>query len=312
MTTILDRSASADVQCADVIDATIPAAKPVQSSAEVTALVQANLALVGHLVREVHHRVPAHVSRDDLTSAGLYALTLSAKSFDPTLGVPFARFAAIRIRGALTDELRTMDWASRGVRGKARELNTVRTDLTQSIGREPSRPELADAMGMSMTELSSLESDVHRAGLVSLQALPVEDGAGAVPSHDENPDELLIRREQIGFLRDAVTELPAKLRLVVEAYFFGQRRMADIAAELGVTESRVSQLRSEALVLLRAAMSDTQDRPADPAPGRGRAAAARQSYVAAVSARSTLSGRLSATTLLGESVPTGSEFRIAN
>ena len=129
--------------------------------------------LVGHLVREVLNRVPAHVNRDDLTSAGMYALTLSAKSFDPTLGVPFARFAAIRIRGALTDELRTMDWASRAVRGKARELNTVRTELTHSIGREPSRTEIAGAMGMSMSELAGLESDVHRAGLVSLQALPV-------------------------------------------------------------------------------------------------------------------------------------------
>lgn len=311
MTMILDRNVATDAPASDR-QAAAASAKPAQSPAEVTALVHANLALVGHLVREVHNRVPAHVNRDDLTSAGLYALTLSAKSYDPTLGVPFARFAAIRIRGALTDELRTMDWASRGVRGKARELNTVRTDLTHSIGREPSRPELADAMGMSMAELSTLESDVHRAGLVSLQALPVEDGAAMVPSGDENPDDLLIRREQIGFLRDAVCELPGKLRFVVEAYFFGQRRMADIAAELGVTESRVSQLRSEALVLLRAAMNQCEDGRTDPAPRRGRAAAARQAYTAAVAARSNLSGRLAATTVLGEAHPTTTQFRIAN
>ena len=154
-----------------------------------------------------------------------------------------------------------MDWASRAVRGKARELNTVRTDLTHSIGREPTRTEIAGAMGMSMSELAGLESDVHRAGLVSLQALPSEDGAAAVPSTDDQPEEMLIKREQIGYLHDAVVELPAKLRLVIEQHFFGQRRMADIAVELGVTESRVSQLRSEALV--HAACRDEQRRPPD-------------------------------------------------
>jgi len=307
MTMILGRTEATEPSSATAPGTT----KTAPTRAEVEELVRANLALVGHLVREVLNRVPAHVNRDDLTSAGMYALTLSAKSFNPNLGVPFARFAAIRIRGALTDELRTMDWASRAVRGKARELNTVRTDLTQSIGREPTRTEIAGAMGMSMTELASLESDVHRAGLVSLQALPSEDGAAAVPSTDDHPEEMLIKREQIGYLHDAVVELPVKLRLVVEQYFFGQRRMADIAAELGVTESRVSQLRSEALVLLRAAMNNA-DHPTDPAvAGRGRAAAARQAYTAAVAGRSNLSARLSATTLLGESRPPEARYPIA-
>ena len=307
MTLILDREPSTT----DLAEPTV-AASPTQ----VEDLIREHLPLVGHLVREVLNRVPAHVNRDDLTSAGMYALTLSAKSFDPAFGVPFPRFASIRIRGALTDELRTMDWASRAVRGKARELNVVRSELTHTIGGEPSRPEIADAMGMSVAELSSLESDVQRAGLVSLQALPSEDGAATVPSTDDQPEDTLLKREQIGYLRDAVAELPAKLRLVVEEYFFGQRRMADIAAELGVTESRVSQLRSEALVLLRSAMNNMDDgaQEASPSPaGRGRAAAAKQAYVAAVATRSTLAGRLSATTLLGETRSSDqSEFRVAN
>jgi RNA polymerase sigma factor for flagellar operon FliA len=303
MTLILDREPSTP----DLAEPTVAA-----SPAQVENLIREHLPLVGHLVREVLNRVPAHVNRDDLTSAGMYALTLSAKSFDPAFGVPFPRFASIRIRGALTDELRTMDWASRAVRGRARELNVVRSELTHSIGGEPTRHEIADAMGISVAELSSLESDVQRAGLVSLQALPSEDGAAAVPATDDQPEDTLIKREQIGYLRDAVAELPAKLRLVVEEYFFGQRRMADIAEELGVTESRVSQLRSEALVMLRSAMNGMEDGPKDPA-GRGRAAAAKQAYVAAVASRSNLAGRLSATTLLGESRTTGEpEFRVAN
>jgi RNA polymerase sigma factor FliA len=304
MTLILDREPSTTDSAPTV------AATP----ADVENLIREHLPLVGHLVREVLNRVPAHVNRDDLTSAGMYALTLSAKSFDPAFGVPFPRFASIRIRGALTDELRTMDWASRAVRGKARELNIVRSELTHTIGAEPTRPEIADAMGISVAELSTLESDVQRAGLVSLQALPSEDGAATVPSNDDQPEETLIKREQIGYLRDAVVELPAKLRLVIEEYFFGQRRMADIAAELGVTESRVSQLRSEALVMLRSAMNGMEDAPQEAAaPARGRAAAAKQAYVAAVATRSTLAGRLSATTLLGETRSSDDpEFRVAN
>ncbi len=307
MTLILDRTDTAT----DDADVAQPA-KSTPTAADVEALVTAHLALVGHLVRDVLNRVPAHVNRDDLTSAGMYALTVSAKSFDPTLGVPFARFAVIRIRGALTDELRGMDWASRAVRGKARELNTVHSDLTHSIGREPTRQEVATAMGMTMNELAGLESDVHRAGVVSLQALPSTDGAATVPAVDDQPDDLLVKREQIGYLRDAVVELPERLRLVVEQYFFGQRRMSDIAADLGVTESRVSQLRSEALVLLRAAMNTVEERPTDPGAGRGRAAAARQAYASAVAARSSLAGRLSATTVLGEARRTAGELPVAN
>ena len=88
----------------------------VLAAAEIDELVRENLPLVGHLVREVLGRVPSHVSRDDLISAGMYALAVSASSYDPERGVPFPRFAAIRIRGAITDELRSMDWASRSAR----------------------------------------------------------------------------------------------------------------------------------------------------------------------------------------------------
>ncbi|HJQ42732.1 MAG TPA: sigma factor, partial [Jatrophihabitantaceae bacterium] len=102
-------------------------------------LICGHLPLVGHIVREVLGRVPAHVNRDDLMSAGMLALTLAAKSFDPTRGVPFTSFAGIRIRGALTDELRSMDWASRAVRGRAREVESARESLTAALGRTPPR-----------------------------------------------------------------------------------------------------------------------------------------------------------------------------
>ncbi len=281
--------------------------------ATVDELVRAHLPLVGHLVRELVNRLPAHVNRDDLVSAGMMALVLSAKSFDAARGVPFGRFAAIRIRGALTDELRTMDWASRAVRGKARELETTRNELAARLGRTPRREEVAQAMGVGVADLDAVDSDVARASVLSLQGLTPDDGAELLPTAGDGPENLLLRREQIGYLHDAIGELPERLRTVVEQYFFQQRKMVDIAADLGVTESRVSQLRSEALVLLRAGMraQDADGNSAVPeAPMTPRKRAnARDAYCAAVAARSTLAGRLEATTLLGEARGTVTHLR---
>ncbi len=265
-------------------------------------LVRRHLPLVGHLVRETANRVPAHVNRDDLTSAAMFALAKSAQSFDPTMGTSFAGFATIRIRGAITDELRSMDWASRGVRGKGRTVDATRQTLTQTLGRVASDLEVAAALGISVRELAGFEADVARASVMSLHALSPEHSEEMLPSRDEGPEHVLIRREQLGYLRDAVAELPERLRFVVEQYFFSQRRMLDIAADLGVTESRVSQLRSEALTLMRDGMraaGDGTDAVATSS-GKGARAAGKQAYVAAVSGRSTLKQRLAATTVLGE------------
>jgi RNA polymerase sigma factor FliA len=272
--------------------------------AEREALITANLPLVGHLVREIMHRLPTHVNRDDLMSAGTVALVLTARSFDPTRGVPFARFAAIRIRGALTDELRTMDWASRAVRSRAREVETVRAALAARLGHTPERHEVAQELGLRVEELDAVVADVHRASVLSLQSLTPDDTADLLPTNGEGPESVLLRREQIGILKDAIAELPERLRTVVEQYFFAQRKMADIAAELGVTESRVSQLRSEALAMLRAGMrSGADDEAAAPAASSRGQAATREAYRAAVAKRSTLAQRLRATTALGEIRP---------
>jgi RNA polymerase sigma factor FliA len=264
-------------------------------------LITEHLPLVGHLVRELMHRLPAHVNRDDLVSAGTVALVLSARGFDPSRGVPFARFAAIRIRGALTDELRTMDWASRAVRSRAREVESVRSMLAARLARSPHRHEVAQAMGVPLSDLDSLEADVHRASVLSLQSLTPDSTAELLPTANDGPEHLLVRREQLGMLRDAIAELPDRLRTVVEEYFFAQRKMADIAAELGVTESRVSQLRSEALTMLRAGMhAGSEDETPAPAAGSRSQSAVREAYCAAVAARSTLAERLRATSTLGE------------
>jgi RNA polymerase sigma factor for flagellar operon FliA len=290
----------------DADSAEIPAGPtpPPAATADVDTLIGEHLPLVGHIVRGVISRVPSHVHRDDLVSAGMLALVLAARSFDQSRGVPFSAFAALRIRGAVTDALRSLDWASRAVRSKARQVDTVRNDLAAALGRTPTRLEIAQAMGVAVSDLDAVEADVDRAAVLHLQALTPDSVEESLPTASDGPETLLIKREQIGYLHDAIAELPDRLRLVVQYYFFDNRKMADIADELGVTESRISQLRSEALILMRAAMTAANTDNSDPARDEPTTAPLRQRrYTAAVAARSTIADRLNATTLLGEPRP---------
>ncbi len=115
------------------------------SARDIEDLVREHMPMVGHLVRELLNRVPGHVHSDDLSSAGFAALLGAARTFDVTRGIPFHRFAAVRIRGALLDELRDSDWASRSVRSRARRHDAAAQELTATLGRTPTAQELADA-----------------------------------------------------------------------------------------------------------------------------------------------------------------------
>ena len=258
-------------------------------------IVQAHMPLVGHLVREVLSRVPAHVSRDDLLSAGYAALVQAARGFDHGRGVPFARFAAARVRGALLDELRGLDWASRSVRQRARRTDTARQELTAELGRAPTVPEVAERLGCSVEDIEHGDDDVQRAVVFSLQGFATATADDIVTEPSAGPEEMLLRRERLGYLRHAIDALPDRLRTVVEGYFFEERPMAVIAEELGVTESRVSQLRAEALTLLRDGLNTHLD-PALAAPAReGCVARRRAAYYDRIASRGNLRSRLAMT-----------------
>jgi RNA polymerase sigma factor for flagellar operon FliA len=283
---------------------------PAEARPTVTELVEDNLPLVGHLVRERLTKVPAHVSRDELTSAGMMALVVSAQGYDPHRGVPFARFAAIRIRGALMDELRGMDWATRSVRCRAREVESVRGQLAAVLDRTPRLDEVADAMRVSAKELDLLLSDLARANMLSLQGFSPGTGAELAPEASAGPESLILLREKLGYLHDAIAELSERLRFVVNAYFFEQRQMSDIAAELGVTQSRISQLCAQALCLLRDGMNSQLDPSAlDERCQSGRAAATRNAYFGAIADRGTLASRLAMSTSRGDMLRHGSNDR---
>jgi RNA polymerase sigma factor FliA len=264
-------------------------------------LIREHIPLVGHLVRETLGRVPGHVSRDDLTSAGLVALVTAAKAYDPVHGVPFTRFVAIRIKGALVDTLRGLDWATRSVRHRARQVDRVRQELTGALGRNPTPAELAGALGVAVDELGAVEDDVRRAVVLSLQGFATGTAEDMISDRTAGPEDLLLRREQIGYLHNAIGALPDRLKVVVTRYFLEECPMAEIAAELGVTESRVSQLRSEALTLLRDGLNAHLNPEAVSAASRpdGCVARRRAAYFAEVGNQGDLKSRLAMTNELG-------------
>lgn len=227
-------------------------------------LVRAHLPLVGHVVGELMSRLPAHADRDDLSGAGLEGLVQAARSWRPDAGVPFAAFARTRVRGALLDHLRSIDWASRGARSRQRTLAESSEQLAAALGRTPTTTELAETLGVSTAEVHSVREETHRSYLTSLSE-PVglrEDGSSATAedtlvADQLDPEQHVLLAERIGALRSAIDALPERVREAVRGHYLEEEPMADIAVRLGVTESRVSQLRAEGVALLRLSLVET-------------------------------------------------------
>jgi RNA polymerase sigma factor FliA len=258
------------------------------SPRDVDALVTEHLPLAAFAVNAVASRIslPAHVSREDLLSCARVALVEVARRFDPSAGASFATYALARLQGAVLDELRSGDWASRSVRAAARRSDAAADALAIQLGRPPTREELAASLGMATSDLDSLQVDVHRAVMVSIDAETGPDGTSLdLPDTGESPERALLRSERSRYLHEAIRQLPDRLDEVVERNFFGGESLTDIAADLGVTLSRVSQMRARALTLLHAAMSEVWEGRAVPADGGVRARNQQRSYVDRVAGR---------------------------
>lgn len=267
-------------------------------------LIRQAMPLVGYVVTELIARLPSHVRRDDLESAGYEALVRCARSYDATIGTSFAQYARIRVRGAVVDELRSLDWASRGTRRAERALAGAEDKLTQRLGRHPSAGEIAAEVGADGADLLRTRERVQRAAVLSLNAIVGDndvDLATGLACAEPSQEERLLGEERSSTLQAAVEALPERLRIVVQGYFLGERPMAEIARELGVSESRISQMRAQALELLREGLTrveadDVDDpsaqvaAPVDPA-SAGVAARRREEYYARVAALAGTTGR---------------------
>lgn len=263
------------------------------------ALIEANLPLVNHVLYQIVSHFPRHADREELAQAATLGLVEAAHRFDPARGVPFDRWAAVRIRGAILDSVRSLDFAPRSLRAASRQLEEARAALTVELGRTATDAETAYRLGMTAAELAELTGRVHRALVLSLDAPSGagEDGtsvciADFVPSDEPDACDHLESRELLSYLGDAVRLLPDRLRAVVTGYFIDGRTSAALADELGVTESRVSQLRSEALAMLRTGIEAQYGQQADEVDVSGRAVRRREEFAEAIATASTPRQRL--------------------
>ena len=270
--------------------------KQTATTVDVDQLVADSLPLVRAVVGSMAHHYPRHCDRDELVAAGTFGLVEAARRYDPSKGVPFDRWAALRIRGAVVDAVRALDFAPRGLRSSARDLAAVRETLERELGRTPTSEQVAERMGLPLADLVRLEGRLHRSTVLSLDA-PTRDHEGdttlAAVVLDPGADPLaeLERRERDSYVQDALQALPERLQAVVVGYFLEGRTSAELAASLGVTESRVSQMRTEALTLVREGLAAEYGERTTAQTGR---AAARQArYNASLSAGSNYASRLS-------------------
>jgi len=235
-------------------------------------LVEDNLAIVGYLVNDVCARA-THLSRDDLASAGAMGLVLAADSYDASLGVPFGAFARRRILGAIADEMRAADWATRTARKRIKESLAVQESLTAALGRTPSVDEVAVSLGVDRASATEALADAART-VSSLDDTIADTMAAQIAS----PEDSLLETERTGYVLAAVQSLPERMRYIVEQIYFEDRSVKELAEELGTTHSAVSQQRAEAVRLMRDGLTaHYADEPAAEQEASSRIAPARRS-----------------------------------
>ncbi|MEM9467918.1 MAG: FliA/WhiG family RNA polymerase sigma factor [Actinomycetota bacterium] len=278
---------------------------------ELAEMIEDNLPLVKHIVFQVAVHFPRHVDRDELARAGALGLVEAARRYDEARGVPFERFAAQRIRGAILDAVRAADWAPRSVRNLARKLENAEQRLATELGRVPNKEEMADALGMSQSELNRLQDRMFRSVVLALEhetADEVEKDLTLVDvlvdEQSVEPSAELETRELHGYLRDAIALLPERHRLVVVGYFLEGRTSQDLADFLGVTESRISQLRSESLLMLQEGIEAQYlaDQP-DPSEVSGRVARRKATYAKGIADASDFADRMELINLIESDAP---------
>jgi len=221
-------------------------------------LVSEHLRLVYHIAWKIFKSAPHGVELDELLSAGTIGLMKAIDTFDPSRGLAFSTLAAPRIRGAILDDLRKRDSVPRSVRRKQRHVKQARENLMQTLNREPLPAETAEELGIDLDEYWRWEQDTQGTAALSLDH-PPDTGSGDSLSYesfswgeaDQDLDERMTYAEEVGILREEILNLDHRDRLVVSLYYFQGLKLHEIASIMDLTESRISQIRSQALMRLR-------------------------------------------------------------
>jgi RNA polymerase sigma factor for flagellar operon FliA len=217
-----------------------------------------HLPQVHFIARRIHNRLPPQVLLEDLVHAGVLGLLDAIKKYNPAKNVQLKYYAEFRIRGAILDSLRQVDWSPRTLRSQARRMEQAVFDCKGRLGRDPSETEIAAALEINLSQLQRLLFDLRGLDVGSLQLDSDVAGNGEVALHgcagkdEEDPYHQTLRLEMQGLLTGAVDQLPVREREVLALYHFAELTMKEVGVAMGIGESRVSQIHSSAMVHLRA------------------------------------------------------------
>uniref|UniRef100_A0A7V4XTI1 FliA/WhiG family RNA polymerase sigma factor n=1 Tax=Acidobacterium capsulatum TaxID=33075 RepID=A0A7V4XTI1_9BACT len=227
-----------------------------------------HLPTVRYLARRIHERLPHHVELDDLVSAGVVGLLDAMRKFDPAKKVQFRSYAQFRIRGAILDSLRMLDWSPRELRRKGRAVEEAIRSVTARLGRAPQESEIAMEMGLPLQEYQQLLGELKGLEIGTLHVERSEDSGEeelAFLPNDPEDDPLFrcLKGEMRERLMAAIDALPERERLVMTLYYYEEMTMKEIGLTLGVVESRVSQMHSSAVLHLRALLGGGGRKPVE-------------------------------------------------
>ncbi len=217
-------------------------------------LIMSHLPKVKYIADRIASRLPPTVERDDLYSAGVVGLIDAVERYDTSRGVEFTTFAELRVRGAILDNLRSLDWASRSTRRRIREVQNAYSVIEQRNGRVAEPEEVAAEMNIKLSELYEIQQDMQGLTVTNLDEPDKNTGltaADLVADKNELPFQNLENDERRRQLAKAVEKLPERERQVIALYYLEELTMKEIGEVLGVSESRVSQMRSQAVIRLR-------------------------------------------------------------
>jgi RNA polymerase sigma factor for flagellar operon FliA len=222
------------------------------------ALVQKYLPLVSAVVNRLAMTLPEHVDQDDLYSVGLIGLLQALRNYNPACGTSFETYARVRVRGAMLDELRRMDWVPRTIHEKARRIKEVLAELEQKLGKTPTETQMAKAMNMSVTEYEELLDEVRPAAFVCLDAVNASEDGDSGPLYEviadqtnDGPVEKASNNELKQVIFERLKELPEMQRKVLALYYLEDMHLREIAEVFKLTESRICQIHAQAILAIR-------------------------------------------------------------
>ncbi len=234
-----------------------PLSRNTEQASKRDALIMEHMSLVSAIAAHVQRSLPVHIELDDLVHAGMMGLFDAAVKYQADKKVAFSTYAKHRIRGAILDSLRQLDWASRDLRKRYKQMEVIKADLTTKLQREPTEIEIASAMGLDARRWRALMVDFRSLGNAAAQARAEREEQPSLEmpcAATHNPDNLFARSELRQKLLSAMSTLPSRYRKVVELYYQSEMTMKEIGNILGVNESRVSQIHKSALERMQMAL----------------------------------------------------------